>query len=259
MPRKPDLPCAGCGNLMWRGRGVLPEGQATCQPCRRAGSGPRKTPKPLRRCLWCADRVKASGKRYCSQKCFGRAEGERRRVRALDDGHVRRCTREVTAVGLTSTARRRLLHKWQAQGRTCAYCDGPAETVDHVVPLVRGGTNHEGNLAPCCKRCNSSKAGWLVIEWRTGLRLPMMSYPLPMRVRLKKVRPITGVQTTLGVCPICTSLFSPRDTRNRYCTSTCQLEGAARGARDRYRLSVGMQVDPRRPTKPSRRQPLTTP
>ena len=34
MARKPDLPCAHCGRLMWRGRGTLPEGQATCQPCR---------------------------------------------------------------------------------------------------------------------------------------------------------------------------------------------------------------------------------
>ena len=44
MARKPDLPCAHCGRLMWRGRGTLPEGQATCQPCR-AERNPAK-PRP---------------------------------------------------------------------------------------------------------------------------------------------------------------------------------------------------------------------
>lgn len=34
MPRKPDLPCADCGELMWRGKGVLPAGQARCRQCR---------------------------------------------------------------------------------------------------------------------------------------------------------------------------------------------------------------------------------
>lgn len=35
MPRSPDLPCAGCGRLMWRGKGTLPEGEAKCRDCRR--------------------------------------------------------------------------------------------------------------------------------------------------------------------------------------------------------------------------------
>jgi endogenous inhibitor of DNA gyrase (YacG/DUF329 family) len=36
MPRKPDVPCASCGRLLWRGRTSLPPGQATCHPCRRS-------------------------------------------------------------------------------------------------------------------------------------------------------------------------------------------------------------------------------
>ena len=31
-----DLPCASCGTMMWRTPKSLPEGRATCQPCRRA-------------------------------------------------------------------------------------------------------------------------------------------------------------------------------------------------------------------------------
>lgn len=36
MPTIPDLPCADCGKLMWRGTTSLPEGRARCQPCRRS-------------------------------------------------------------------------------------------------------------------------------------------------------------------------------------------------------------------------------
>lgn len=39
MPRVPDLPCAQCGKLMWRSKSSLPEGEATCLPCRRSGNG----------------------------------------------------------------------------------------------------------------------------------------------------------------------------------------------------------------------------
>lgn len=36
MPKRPDLPCAGCGRLMWRGPGTLPPGEARCRECRKA-------------------------------------------------------------------------------------------------------------------------------------------------------------------------------------------------------------------------------
>jgi 5-methylcytosine-specific restriction endonuclease McrA len=39
----------------------------------------------------------------------------------------------------------------------CAYCDNKAETVDHVIPISRGGRTEEGNLVPSCKSCNSKK------------------------------------------------------------------------------------------------------
>lgn len=39
-------------------------------------------------------------------------------------------------------------------------------TIDHVVPLVRGGRHAVGNLQPLCHSCNSSKGAKLMIEWR---------------------------------------------------------------------------------------------
>lgn len=51
---------------------------------------------------------------------------------------------------------------------TCTYCgahDGKLEC-DHVVPVSRGGTNDEANLATACKPCNSSKHAKTPEEWR---------------------------------------------------------------------------------------------
>jgi hypothetical protein len=38
MARNPDLPCSGCGKLLWRGKGSLPGGEAQCRDCRATGS-----------------------------------------------------------------------------------------------------------------------------------------------------------------------------------------------------------------------------
>lgn len=48
----------------------------------------------------------------------------------------------------------------------CAYCDNPAATWDHFVPVSRGGQTIPGNMLPACGSCNSRKkdrdpAAWL--------------------------------------------------------------------------------------------------
>jgi 5-methylcytosine-specific restriction enzyme A len=44
---------------------------------------------------------------------------------------------------------------------TCSYCQvkfTPEElTMDHVIPLSRGGKSTKGNIVPCCKPCNIGK------------------------------------------------------------------------------------------------------
>jgi 5-methylcytosine-specific restriction endonuclease McrA len=47
----------------------------------------------------------------------------------------------------------------------CAYCDEPATTWDHVVPIVKGGQTIPGNVVPACVRCNSSKKDRDLSEW----------------------------------------------------------------------------------------------
>jgi 5-methylcytosine-specific restriction enzyme A len=43
----------------------------------------------------------------------------------------------------------------------CHYCQRqfpPEElTMDHIVPIARGGRSIRGNVAPCCKQCNNEK------------------------------------------------------------------------------------------------------
>lgn len=53
----------------------------------------------------------------------------------------------------------------------CYHCGGkflPRElTMDHLVPIVRGGKSTKGNLVPSCKKCNTEKKHNLSFEWRS--------------------------------------------------------------------------------------------
>lgn len=46
----------------------------------------------------------------------------------------------------------------KARDGKCAYCNGPAETVDHIVPRSRGGKVTWMNAVAACLRCNHRKA-----------------------------------------------------------------------------------------------------
>ncbi len=56
----------------------------------------------------------------------------------------------------------------RSQG-VCHYCRGvytPGElTMDHIVPIARGGKSVKNNVVPCCKACNSKKRQMLPLEW----------------------------------------------------------------------------------------------
>ena len=50
-------------------------------------------------------------------------------------------------------------------GDACFYCGGEFEQIDHLHPVVRGGTNELSNLRPSCLRCNASKNDRLLYDW----------------------------------------------------------------------------------------------
>ena len=52
----------------------------------------------------------------------------------------------------------------------CQYCEGAAETLDHVVPRSRGGGHTWQNVVACCRRCNLRKGPRTPDEWGRHLR-----------------------------------------------------------------------------------------
>jgi 5-methylcytosine-specific restriction protein A len=51
----------------------------------------------------------------------------------------------------------------------CHYCSrrvgGRALTMDHLVPIIRGGRSIRPNLVPSCRDCNARKQSSLAWEW----------------------------------------------------------------------------------------------
>jgi 5-methylcytosine-specific restriction protein A len=56
----------------------------------------------------------------------------------------------------------------------CYYCGRkflPGDlTMDHLVPLARGGRSTRSNCVVCCKECNTKKSTLLPLEWEEYLR-----------------------------------------------------------------------------------------
>ena len=56
----------------------------------------------------------------------------------------------------------------------CYYCRRQVGrsnlTMDHVVPLSRGGKSKKGNIVPACKECNNKKKYMLPLEWEEYLK-----------------------------------------------------------------------------------------
>jgi len=44
-------------------------------------------------------------------------------------------------------------------------------TIDHIIPLARGGRHIPDNLSACCRKCNFSRADKLIHEW-----LPLQTF-----------------------------------------------------------------------------------
>jgi len=233
------IPCANCGDPIQKTRHSARDGAAMCRPCRKD----RQYAAVSRCCERCGEHFDVPRpthpKRFCSTECANRRASDLPAVRSLDDARASRRARVQDAPGLGYSAMKRLRAKWLKQRLGCIYCGNLATTIDHVLPLVRGGTNHEGNLAPCCKRCNSSKSGWTVIEWRTGKRLPPMTNPLPWtydrrRTAHRTISPVVGDQLALLICDVCSQLTL---------TKTCSYECQRVRARNDYRKRAGIPID----------------
>lgn len=121
-----------------------------------------KRPVLLRKCAVCGDDIPPTDrltKKYCSADCRNRRDRSPEVVFRYVNAR-----RARLAGASARPLPRRVLRRLRAA--RCTYCGGPGGTVDHLVPLSRGGQHSEGNLAPACRSCNSSKGDKLLIEWR---------------------------------------------------------------------------------------------
>jgi 5-methylcytosine-specific restriction endonuclease McrA len=81
-----------------------------------------------------------------------------------DEEHLRREKNKARELRQSQWWKRRL-----ARG-ICHYCGRrfPARelTMDHVVPIARGGKTTKGNVVTCCKECNTRKKARMPMEWK---------------------------------------------------------------------------------------------
>ncbi len=166
MPRRPDMPCADCGGLMWRGTGSLPAGQARCTPCRRQGPARNSATS---RCRWCAIRFthqRYVPRRYCSRLCTSLSMRDGAPIkgpsRHLAGSRRRRLRHALTWDGVTDQqildrdnrrchiCRKKINPRWR-------YPDKRSKSVDHVVPLSQGGDDTAANKRAAHLGCNMSR------------------------------------------------------------------------------------------------------
>lgn len=181
----PTIPCVTCGEAFIRPRS---DSRYCSMRCRRKDLYvPGPWAMHTKTCKWCGATFEThySHTSYCSTTCTARynyalnAEARRayarrwvranpemarthsatrfngRRARMLDNPH---------SIGVPVVEWRRVLRR--AAGR-CFYChEKRALTMEHVVPLSRGGRHAPGNIVAACAPCNYSKSDSLLIEWR---------------------------------------------------------------------------------------------
>ena len=114
-------------------------------------------------------------------------EKYRARERAYNASEHGRATRRAwykTPLGVETNRRNALTHMYGREAvawwtslvdPVCSYCDDPATTIDHVIPVSKGGTHDLSNLVPACRPCNASKGDKDVDSWREnkGMRVSL--------------------------------------------------------------------------------------
>lgn len=197
MARKPDVPCASCGQLLFGGgRGSLPPGERTCRPCRFIAP-PRLKSETCTVCSSTYQRKPGTSPRTCSPACAkARMVANLGKPRACRD-----CSAPVTSHMPTPRCRpcdrernRRKCQRRRDAGRgrakhggmtvfdlgdrdgwKCHLCRTRVDralpwphpkspTFDHLIPVSDGGTDDATNLALAHAGCNSSRGAGGVVQ-----------------------------------------------------------------------------------------------
>lgn len=183
MPYKPDVPCADCGKLMWRGTGSLPAGTAVCLGCRRArpAYAERTMLKWPAGCADCGARKPSSRHKYCD-RC-----GKKRRNSTNPAPKLATTTQR--GYGSEHRKARAAAVEVFRPGDACARCGEPM--LDPVEMLDLDHTDDRaGYLGLSHRSCNRATAG-----------KPRSTYR--------------------KVCDGCGAPFDTRNSQQHYCTGAC--------------------------------------
>lgn len=152
--------CSVCGRSMAPRKGKVFCGPSCDQAARRQRRGPRVAARHVFACANCGTETIRQGpgrRRYCGRVCMVRAADRRRRGLIND--------RRGTHIGLHQLGER--------DGWRCGIChraidrDAPRRTaaspsMDHIIPLARGGLHTDENLQIAHYGCNVAKRDRLV-------------------------------------------------------------------------------------------------
>lgn len=121
--------------------------------------------KSVRTCLWCSGTMPPSMRvdaTFCSERCNSSAHSVTRKMfrRSGERGRANQALVLLAALGLRDGWRCGICGK--KVNHDLRHPDLLAPSVDHIVPLARGGTNDPGNLQIAHFRCNFSKRGELL-------------------------------------------------------------------------------------------------
>lgn len=197
--KRPVRRCPGCDIDLTNRHGQV---KYCSNACRRwVANGHSELRVPATSCTFCGASMagKIASAVYCTRRCKA-AASEARRVRddherylkerarriayaseyARQNPHVAQAARRkrkslLATAGIFEVTGSQWLRELRRHAGKCAYCGKPGTTMDHVIPVSRGGTHSVGNLVPACGSCNSSKHHRTVMEWRLSRRVALAS------------------------------------------------------------------------------------
>jgi 5-methylcytosine-specific restriction endonuclease McrA len=147
--------------------------RSACKGCTNAGNHARKAADPVKyrelgrrsaakrrreEPAMFRERARRDDRNYLERMRTERPDDYRERWER--DSARRRATK--ARVAHAPYSRSEIFARW---GGVCAYCDAPAEHLDHVIALSLGGADAAHNLLPACAPCNLGKGAKTLAEW----------------------------------------------------------------------------------------------
>jgi endogenous inhibitor of DNA gyrase (YacG/DUF329 family) len=179
-----------CPSLIWRKDAICKVVYSECRHCGKLMAAPRPRswcsgrckrlgclkPKPLFDCAECGKRCRPGrdgvnhlSEKFCSTRCRDRFHFKRSVAQRMAAKRRRRARKRGARVESYKD-----IEIWERDGYRCGICGEPTErqrpnqyrplapTIDHIVPLVAGGTDEPANVQCAHWLCNSLKGDRLV-------------------------------------------------------------------------------------------------